>query len=626
MIRPVFTELALFLAPFVVYAIVPVGDPRGCARSRRNWPLSRIAWLLIAALVLMIGSFVVLAHWSGAPPGSTYVPAHVEDGKFVPGQTSDGGRRAARCRLAARGRRWRALLAVLDRDGEEARVVGGAVRNALLGEPLGDIDIATTALPQEVIRRVEAAGFKPVPTGIEHGTITVVADGRPFEVTTLREDVETYGRHAKVVFGRDWRRDAERRDFTMNALSAVARRHHPRLRRRACRSRGAARALHRRSGAAHRRGLSAHPALLPLPCRLWPTARPIRRASPPASPARAGLDTLSRERVRMELLKLLLARHAVPALAVMAEAGLARARCSAACRCWRASRNMIKLEAELALAPDPVRRLGALGVSIVEDAERLRERLRLTNAEYERLASMADALVADLGARSGEHGRARPALPARARDAIATACCWPGRASPEGAADARWRALATLPARWTAPVFPLKAADFIARGVPSGPRARRGAARGRGSLDRGGISARSSGAGADCRCGAGASDLTRCAPADRRGGRAARRLALRPVPHYIVGQQGSIVQSVMSTIRRPADVARRSAKAFAARPRPRDAFRRETFALPREAAREKAREMFRRFPKAAYMTEIESWRELPDDRIEFTMRRLPSAD
>jgi hypothetical protein len=82
----------------------------------------------------------------------------------------------------------------------------------------------------------------------------------------------------------------------------------------------------------------------------------------------------------------------------------------------------------------------------------------------------------------------------------------------------------------------------------------------------------------------------------------------------------------MRTIRRPSDIARRSAQALAGRPRPRDAFRRETFALPREAAREKAREMFRRFPKAAYMTEIESWRELPDDRIEFTMRRLPSAD
>ena len=82
----------------------------------------------------------------------------------------------------------------------------------------------------------------------------------------------------------------------------------------------------------------------------------------------------------------------------------------------------------------------------------------------------------------------------------------------------------------------------------------------------------------------------------------------------------------MRTIRRPADIARRSAQALAGRPRPRDAFRRETFALPREAAREKAREMFRRFPKAAYMTEIESWRVLPGDRIEFTMRRLPSAD
>jgi hypothetical protein len=82
----------------------------------------------------------------------------------------------------------------------------------------------------------------------------------------------------------------------------------------------------------------------------------------------------------------------------------------------------------------------------------------------------------------------------------------------------------------------------------------------------------------------------------------------------------------MSTTRRPADIAKRSGQALAARPGARDSFRRETFALPRAAAREKAREFFRRFPKAAYMTEIESWRELPGDRIEFTMRRLPSAD
>src|SRR4029078_7597934 len=81
--------------------------------------------------------------------------------------------------------------------------------------------IATSALPAEVVRRAQAAGFKAVPTGIEHGTVTVLVLGRPFEVTTLREDVETFGRHAKVAFGRDWKRDAERRDFTMNALSAT---------------------------------------------------------------------------------------------------------------------------------------------------------------------------------------------------------------------------------------------------------------------------------------------------------------------------------------------------------------------------------------------------------------------
>src|ERR1700735_5152690 len=111
------------------------------------------------------------------------------------------------------------VLKVLDGNGEEARVVGGAVRNALLKIPIGDIDIATTALPTEVVRRARAAGIKTVPTGIEHGTVTLVVDAQAFEVTTLREDTETFGRRAKVAFGRDWVRDAERRDFTINGLS-----------------------------------------------------------------------------------------------------------------------------------------------------------------------------------------------------------------------------------------------------------------------------------------------------------------------------------------------------------------------------------------------------------------------
>ena len=112
------------------------------------------------------------------------------------------------------------VLGLLNADGEEARVVGGAVRNALLGVPIVDIDVATTAVPNEVLRRAKAAGIKSVPTGIEHGTVTLVADGQPFEVTTLREDTETFGRKAKVAFGRDWVGDAHRRDFTINALSA----------------------------------------------------------------------------------------------------------------------------------------------------------------------------------------------------------------------------------------------------------------------------------------------------------------------------------------------------------------------------------------------------------------------
>src|SRR6266478_5884434 len=114
------------------------------------------------------------------------------------------------------------VLELLDGNGEEARVVGGAVRNALLKIPTGDIDIATTALPDEVVRRARAAGIKSVPTGIAHGTVTLVVESQPFEVTTLREDIETFGRKAKVAFGRDWVRDAQRRDFTINGLSVGA--------------------------------------------------------------------------------------------------------------------------------------------------------------------------------------------------------------------------------------------------------------------------------------------------------------------------------------------------------------------------------------------------------------------
>lgn len=114
------------------------------------------------------------------------------------------------------------LLAVLAEGGEEARIVGGAVRNTLLGQAVSDIDIATTCSPEETLGRAILVDFKAIPTGVEHGTITVVVEGRPFEVTTLRADVSTDGRHAEVAFGRDWQVDAARRDFTINALYAEA--------------------------------------------------------------------------------------------------------------------------------------------------------------------------------------------------------------------------------------------------------------------------------------------------------------------------------------------------------------------------------------------------------------------
>jgi poly(A) polymerase len=358
-----------------------------------------------------------------------------------------------------------AILAVLDRDGEEARVVGGAVRNALLGEPHGDIDIATTALPQEVVRRVEVEGFKAVPTGIEHGTVTVVAGGRPFEVTTLREDVETYGRHAKVAFGRDWRRDAERRDFTINALSV---------------SRDgtihdyvdgladvAARQV-RFIGEAGKRIEEDYLRIL----RFFRFHAHYGHGAPdPAGlsaciAARAGLEQLSRERIRMEVLKLLAAPHAVPTLAVMTETGLLVAVLGGVPLLASLS-NMIKLETALVLTADVVRRLGALGVSVTEDAERLRERLRLANAEHEQLIAMAEGWWRILAAVSERDARALLYRlgPEKFTDRVLIA--W--SRAPEGAADARWHALATLQSRWTAPVFPLKAADFIARGVAKGP-------------------------------------------------------------------------------------------------------------------------------------------------------------
>jgi tRNA nucleotidyltransferase/poly(A) polymerase len=181
--------------------------------------------------------------------------------------------------------------------------------------------------------------------------------------------------------------------------------------------------------------------------------------------ARDGLRSLSRERVRAELMKLLVAPFALPTLEVMAEAGFAE-QLLGGVALLASFANMIKVEATSGFAPDAVRRLGALGVSIEEDAERLREKLRLFNSEYERLACIADRwwrlspVLVEAGARVLLYRLG----PVRYLDRVLIA--W--TRAPQGVADAAWAALATLPARWSAPRFPLKSADLIARGVPRG--------------------------------------------------------------------------------------------------------------------------------------------------------------
>lgn len=357
------------------------------------------------------------------------------------------------------------LLAVLDRDGEEARIIGGAVRNALIGEPVHEYDVATTAVPDEVVRRVTAAGFKAVPTGIAHGTVTVVIDRHPFEVTTLRLDVETYGRHAKVAFGRDWAGDAHRRDFTINALSVAAdgsihdyTHGLADLEARRVRFIGEAKTRIAEDYLRILRFFRFHAA--------YGHGDPDRDGLAACVEGRAGLDQLSRERVRMEMMKLLLAARATPTLAVMSEVGLLL-RVLGGVPYLATFEMMSKVEAAAGIAPDAARRLGALGAVTPEDAERLWQRLRLTNAEHARLAAMG----AHWRSLSPEHGEqaARAALYRLKPEHYVDCALLAWARSQTSAHDAAWRALATLPQHWTAPVFPLKAADFMARGVEKGP-------------------------------------------------------------------------------------------------------------------------------------------------------------
>jgi poly(A) polymerase len=356
------------------------------------------------------------------------------------------------------------VLQLLNGDGEEARVVGGAVRNALLKIPTGDIDIATTAVPTEVIRRARAAGIKSVPTGVEHGTVTLVVDAQPFEVTTLRQDIETFGRKAKVAFGRDWVRDAERRDFTVNGLSVDA-----------------GGVVHDHVGgladiAAKRVRFIGDPDARISEDYLrilrffrihaaYGSGEPDRAGYLACIRGRAGLAGLSAERVRMEMLKLMVADGAAGAVAAMSEGGLLLPIFGGVAYTGPFA-AMVAAERVLELKPDAVRRLGALAVAVTEDARRVATRLRLSNAEAKALDSMGHRWwrLARM-----DEATARRRLYRLGADSYRDRLMLAWARAGQNADAASWREFATLPERWSAPKFPLKAADFVKLGIAEGP-------------------------------------------------------------------------------------------------------------------------------------------------------------
>lgn len=350
------------------------------------------------------------------------------------------------------------LLGALAGPGEETRVVGGALRNALLGRPVTEIDLATTVLPAETMRRARAAGLKAVPTGIEHGTVTVVVEGTSFEVTTLREDVETDGRHAVVRFGRSFEQDALRRDFTMNALSF-----------------GEDGQLHDYTDGVADLGVGRVRFIGDARQRIREDFLRVLRffrfsaeyAEGPLDPAglnaavseRDGLAILSRERVRTELLKLLTARRAPEVVALVSDTGLL----------LRVIGGVPEL-GRVARAPSAAAaRLAALLVRTEEDAERLRERLRLSNAEHDHLATFARLLSRLKSSAALDCAEARrlaflygtqPLM-----DALSIIAGEPRPiVSEDGAAQ-----IEAFRAGADAPVFHLTGGDLIRQGVPPGP-------------------------------------------------------------------------------------------------------------------------------------------------------------
>jgi tRNA nucleotidyltransferase/poly(A) polymerase len=361
----------------------------------------------------------------------------------------------------------RTAMLVLDADKGATRIVGGAVRDALLGRPVMDADLATTLRPADVVARAEAAGIKAVPTGIAHGTVTVIVAGRPFEVTTLRRDVETDGRHAVVAFTEDWRADARRRDFTMNALycdiSGSITDHVGGL---ADLAAGRVRFV----GSAADRIREDYLRILRF-FRFFAwygSGRPDSEALKACAREKAGIASLSAERVWAELKRLLSAPDPARALLWMRTTEVLQ---KALPECWGidAVHRLMAAEAAENWRPDPLLRLAAILPPHRARIDGLAERLRLSRAESGRLHAWADAPEPDPAMSEGDLAKVLyrfggEGLADRLRLAIARE----SEAGNREAVEKLRRQLSYL-GDWRRPVLPVSGKDLIDKGIEPGP-------------------------------------------------------------------------------------------------------------------------------------------------------------
>jgi poly(A) polymerase len=360
------------------------------------------------------------------------------------------------------------VIAALEAAGgpDCARFVGGCVRNTLIRRPVDDIDIATRLTPDAVVAALKAANLKAIPTGIAHGTVTAVASGKPFEITTLRKDVETDGRRAVVAFTQNWAEDAQRRDFRLNALYAG-----PEGRLFDPTGNGITDALAGRIvfvGDADTRIREDYLRIL----RFFRFQAWYGRGEPDAAALAAcaarseGLAAVSAERVQKELIKLLAAEDPRESLRLMAAAGVLVQVLPTAKGLARLN-GLVAIETEQLFECDAGLRLAALAAPDPAAAQAAAGALRLSNALRDRLiAASGDEprIVSWLSPKE-----ARQIAYRLGREAFADRIKLAWAADPRTAANAQWRALLPLASSWTPPIFPLDGEAVMAAGVPKGP-------------------------------------------------------------------------------------------------------------------------------------------------------------